>query len=282
MQWSAGDRRAFVGAVSSSPPSLALVVGLFALGAGGAAGANSRSDRSPRPTIVLVHGDWADGSSWTSVIERLQDRGFTVVAPPNPLRGPAADAAYLASYLRTISGPIVLVAHSYGGFVATNAATGNTNVKALVYIDAFIPDEGETLGGLTAGSGSCVDDSAFNAVPFDGGVDLYLRWEANPPYPGFTECFANGVGPKTAAVLAAVQRPVALAQYGEPSGPPAWKTIPSWSLIGTLDNVIPRALQEEMSSRAGARISRVRAGHLSLVTRPGDVTKVILSAIDAT
>jgi pimeloyl-ACP methyl ester carboxylesterase len=261
---------------------LALVVGLFALGAGGAAGANSRSDRSPRPTIVLVHGDWADGSSWTSVIERLQDRGFTVVAPPNPLRGPAADAAYLASYLRTISGPIVLVAHSYGGFVATNAATGNTNVKALVYIDAFIPDEGETLGGLTAGSGSCVDDSAFNAVPFDGGVDLYLRWEANPPYPGFTECFANGVGPKTAAVLAAVQRPAAIAQYGEPSGPPAWKTIPSWSLIGTLDNVIPRALQEEMSSRAGARISRVRAGHLSLVTRPGDVTKVILSAIDAT
>jgi pimeloyl-ACP methyl ester carboxylesterase len=261
---------------------LALVVGLFALGAGGAAGANSRSDRSPRPTIVLVHGDWADGSSWTSVIERLQDRGFTVVAPPNPLRGPAADAAYLASYLRTISGPIVLVAHSYGGFVATNAATGNTNVKALVYIDAFIPDEGETLGGLTAGSGSCVDDSAFNAVPFDGGVDLYLRWEANPPYPGFTECFANGVGPKTAAVLGAVQRPAALAQYGEPSGPPAWKTIPSWSLIGTLDNVIPRALQEEMSSRAGARISRVRAGHLSLVTRPGDVTKVILSAIDAT
>ena len=261
---------------------LALVVGLFALGAGGAAGANSRSDRSPRPTIVLVHGDWADGSSWTSVIERLQDRGFTVVAPPNPLRGPAADAAYLASYLRTISGPIVLVAHSYGGFVATNAATGNTNVKALVYIDAFIPDEGETLGGLTAGSGSCVDDSAFNAVPFDGGVDLYLRWEPNPPYPGFTECFANGVGPKTAAVLAAVQRPAALAQYGEPSGPPAWKTIPSWSLIGTLDNVIPRALQEEMSSRAGARISRVRAGHLSLVTRPGDVTKVISSAIDAT
>ena len=261
---------------------LALVVGLFALGAGGAAGANSRSDRSPRPTIVLVHGDWADGSSWTSVIKRLQDRGFTVVAPPNPLRGPAADAAYLASYLRTISGPIVLVAHSYGGFVATNAATGNTNVEALVYIDAFIPDEGETLGGLTAGSGSCVDDSAFNAVPFDGGVDLYLRWEPNPPYPGFTECFANGVGPKTAAVLAAVQRPAALAQYGEPSGPPAWKTIASWSLIGTLDNVIPRALQEEMSTRAGARISRVRAGHLSLVTRPGDVTKVILSAIDAT
>jgi pimeloyl-ACP methyl ester carboxylesterase len=262
-------------------PVVALMA-LFLLGAGGPAGAKSQADQSPRPTIVLVHGDWADGSSWTNVIKRLQDRGFNVVAPPNLLRGPAADSAYLASYLQTISGPIVLVAHSYGGFVITNAATGNTNVKALVYIDSFMPDEGEILGRLAADSGSCIDESALNAVPYDGGVDLYLRWEANPPYPGFIECFANGVGPKTAAVLAAAQRPAAAAQFGEPSGPPAWKTIPSWSLIGTLDKVIPPALQEEMSSRAGARISRVRAGHLTPITRPGAVTKVILSAVDAT
>jgi pimeloyl-ACP methyl ester carboxylesterase len=262
-------------------PVVALMA-LFLLGAGGPAGAKSQADQSPRPTIVLVHGDWADGSSWTNVIKRLQDRGFNVVAPPNLLRGPAADSAYLASYLQTISGPIVLVAHSYGGFVITNAATGNTNVKALVYIDSFMPDEGEILGRLAADSGSCIDESALNAVPYDGGVDLYLRWEANPPYPGFIECFANGVGPKTAAVLAAAQRPAAAAQFGEPSGPPAWKTIPSWSLIGTLDKVIPPALQEEMSSRAGAHISRVRAGHLTPITRPGAVTKVILSAVDAT
>jgi pimeloyl-ACP methyl ester carboxylesterase len=262
-------------------PVFALVA-LFSLGAGGPAGAKSQADQSPRPTIVLVHGDWADGSSWTSVIKRLQDRRFTVVAPPNLLRGPAADAAYLASYLQTISGPIVLVAHSYGGFVITNAATGNPNVKALVYIDSFMPDQGEFLAELAARSGSCIDTSALNAVPYDGGVDLYLRWEANPPYPGFTKCFANGVELEDAAVLAAAQRPAAAAQFGEPSGPPAWKTIPSWSLIGTLDHVIPPALQEEMSSRAGARISRVRAGHLSLITHPGDVTKVILSAIDAT
>jgi pimeloyl-ACP methyl ester carboxylesterase len=262
-------------------PVLALVA-LFSLGAGGPAGAKPQADRSPRPTIVLVHGDWADGSSWTSVIERLQDRGFTVVAPPNLLRGPATDAPYLASYLQTISGPIVLAAHSYGGFVATNAATGNDNVKALVYIDALVPDEGETAGELVASSGSCVVESGFNAVPFDGGVDLYLRWEANPPYPGFTDCFANGVGPRKARVLAAVQRPAAAAQFVEPSGPPAWKTIPSWSLIGTLDRVIPPALQEEMSSRAGARISRVRAGHLTPITRPAAVTKVIRSAIHAT
>jgi pimeloyl-ACP methyl ester carboxylesterase len=262
---------------------LALVVGLFALGAGGAAGANSQADQSPRPTIVLVHGDWADGSSWTSVIKRLQDRGFTVVAPPNTLRGPSQDAPYLASYLQTIPGPIVLVAHSYGGFVITNAATGNANVKALVYIDAFAPDENETLAGLTADTGSCIlSNNAFNAVPFNGGVDLYLRWEANPPYPGFTECFANGVDKKTAAVLAATQRPAAAAQLFEPSGPPAWTSIPSWALLGTLDNVIPPALQQRMYERAGAHISTVKAGHLSLITRPGDVTKVILSAIDAT
>jgi pimeloyl-ACP methyl ester carboxylesterase len=262
---------------------LALVVGLFALGAGGAAGANSQAGQSPRPTIVLVHGDWADGSSWTSVIKRLQDRGFTVVAPPNTLRGPSQDAPYLASYLQTIPGPIVLVAHSYGGFVITNAATGNANVKALVYIDAFVPDENETLAGLTADTGSCIlSNNAFNAVPFNGGLDLYLRWEANPPYPGFTECFANGVDEKTAAVLAAIQRPAAAAQLFEPSGPPAWTSIPSWALLGTLDNVIPPALQQRMYERAGVHISTVKAGHLSLVTRPGDVTKVILSAIDAT
>jgi pimeloyl-ACP methyl ester carboxylesterase len=177
-QKSAG-RRALVIA-----PVLALVA-LLSIGAGGPAGANSQTDQGPRPTIVLVHGDWADGSSWTSVIKRLQDSGFTVVAPPNLLRGPAADSAYLANYLQTISGPIVLVAHSYGGFVVTNAATGNTNVKALVYIDSFMPDEGEIAGALVASWGSCIDESALKAVPYDEGVDLYLRWEANPPYPGF-------------------------------------------------------------------------------------------------
>lgn len=145
-----------------------------------------------------------------------------------------------------------------------------------------MPDEGEILLDLATSSGSCIGNSAFNPVPYDGGLDLYLRWEANADYPGFTECFANGVDRDEAAVLAAVQRPADAAQYGEPSGPPAWKTIPSWSLIGTLDNVIPVALQENMSSRAGARISRVKAGHLTPITRPDDVTEVILSAVDAT
>jgi len=249
---------------------------------GGQPAAGLQTSPGPRPTIVLMHGDWADASSWNEVIAPLQDQGFTVVAPPNTLRGPSQDAPYLASYLQAISGPIVLVAHSYGGFVATNAATGNPNVKALVFIDAFAPDEGETIIDLTAGTTSCITDSAFNVVPIAGGVDLYLRWEANPPYAGFLACFANGVDKGTARLLAAGQRPAAGGQFFEPSGPPAWKTIPSWSLIGTLDNVIPVDLQEAMSERAGAHITRVKAGHLTPITRPGSVVRVIMAAVEAT
>jgi pimeloyl-ACP methyl ester carboxylesterase len=195
---------------------------------------------------------------------------------------PSPTAPCLASFLQTIPGPIVLVARSYGGFVITNAATGDDNMRALVYIDAFIPDVGQTLVELAAGS--CVDPAtAFNAVPVPGGmVDLYLRSEANPPYPGFAECFANGVNRNQAAVLAAVQRPAALNQFGEPSGPPAWETIPSWSLIGTADRVITPAQQQVMSTNAGAQISTVKAGHLSLVTRPNAVTDIIETAVDAT
>jgi pimeloyl-ACP methyl ester carboxylesterase len=269
--------------------TLALVA-LVWIGGGGHAAATLQASSDPlqassdpRPTIVLVHGDWADASSWNKEIRRLQNRGFSVVAPPNTLRGPSQDAPYLASYLETIPGPIVLVAHSYGGFVATNAATGNPNVKALVYIDAFAPDENETALDLVGNTTSCVAlDNAFKAVPISGGVDLYLNWEADPPYPGFRECFANGVAPKTAAVLFATQRPASAAQFSDPSGPPAWESIPSWALLGTRDNVIPPALQEEMYGRAGAQVSRARAGHLTPITRPGAVVRVILTAVEAT
>jgi pimeloyl-ACP methyl ester carboxylesterase len=249
---------------------------------GGHAAARLQKSSGPRPTIVLVHGNWADASSWNDVIERLQDRGFTVVAPPNTLRGPAQDAPYLASYLQTIAGPIVLVGHSYAGFVITNAATGLENVKALVYVDAFAPDENERIIDFLAGTDSCVTDSAVSQVPFDGGIDLYLRWEANPPYPGFLECFANGVDEQTARLLFAGQRPAAVQQFFDPSGPPAWKTIPSWAVLGTQDHVIPPALQEEMYERAGARVTRVNAGHLNLITRPDVVVRVIQSAVKAT
>jgi pimeloyl-ACP methyl ester carboxylesterase len=262
---------------------LAVVALLVPLWAGGLASAKPRDGEGegPRPTIVLVHGDWADGSSWHRVIERLQRRGFTVVAPPNPLRGPSTDAPYLASFLETIPGPIVLVGHSYGGFVVTNAATGNPNVQALVYVNAIIPDLGQTAAELNPDS--CAGPAAFNAVPSARGVvDFYLRVEANPPYPGFAECFANGVNRNDAAVLAAVQRPAALAQLSEPSGPPAWETIPSWALIGTLDRVISPARQEAMATHARAQIDTVKAGHLSLITRPNAVTHIIETAVDTT
>jgi pimeloyl-ACP methyl ester carboxylesterase len=263
--------------------SALVLVALVWISSGAQAAATRQASSDPRPTIVLVHGDWADASSWNGVIQRLQDRGFTVVAPPNTLRGPSQDAPYLASYLQTIPGPIVLVAHSYGGFVITNAATGNPNVKALVYIDAFAPDENETGLDLVGGTSSCVaDNRAFNFVPFSGGVDLYLRWEANPPYAGFRECFANGVDEETARLLAAGQRPASAAQFTDLNGAPAWKTIPSWALLGTQDHVIPPALQEAMYGRAGAHVTRVKAGHLSLITRPDAVVRVILSAVEAT
>ena len=139
-----------------------------------------------------------------------------------------------------------------------------------------------TYGWFGASWGSCVNESALNPVPYDGGLDLYLRWDANASYEGVTSCFANGVGPKEAAVLFAGQRPAAAAQFSVPSGPPAWKTIPSWSLIGTEDHVIPLALQQMMSNRADAQITTIKAGHLSLITHPAPVTKVILSAVDAT
>ena len=123
--------------------------------AGPLAAANPSNPARTKPTIVLEHGAWADGSSWSGVVDKLQHRGYSVVAPPNPLRGLAEDAGYLASFLSTIKGPVIVVGHSYGGAVVTNAATGNTAVKALVYVDAFIPDEHDTLLGLV-GSSSCL------------------------------------------------------------------------------------------------------------------------------
>jgi pimeloyl-ACP methyl ester carboxylesterase len=243
-----------------------------------------------RPTIVLEHGAWADGSSWARVIRLLQRDGYTVTAPPNPLRGLANDTAYLADYLSTITGPVVLVGHSYGGAVITDAATGNRSVKALVYVDAFIPDQGETLLQLVgARPGSCLGGDptkVFNFVPYPGApagdVDLYLRTAADLPYPGFARCFANGLSAREAALLAATQRPLTLSAAMAQSGPPAWKTIPSWSVIGTADHVLPPAEQQFMSKHAKAHITRVDAGHLSLTSNPFAIARVIVAAARAT
>jgi pimeloyl-ACP methyl ester carboxylesterase len=244
-----------------------------------------------KPTVVLVHGAWADASSWEGVINRLQRDGYTVVAPPNPLRGVPEDSGYISNYLKTIAGPIVLVGHSYGGVVITNAATGKLNVKALVYVDAFIPDQGQFVGELI-GSQSCLAGSAvdpsqlFNfvqdpALP-PGDFDAYLKIEATSLYPGFAKCFANGLSAQRAAELAATQRPAALGVVTDQTGVPAWKTIPSWALIGTADNVIPEAQQTMMATHANARIRHFNAGHLGLISQPDAVEDIILTAIRAT
>ena len=232
-----------------------------------------------KPTIVLVHGAWADASSWSRVITRLQHDGYTVDAPPDPLRGVASDSASLASFLKTIPGPVVLVGHSYGGAVITNAATSDPEVKALVYVDAFIPDQGQTILQLVSGApGSHLagdPKTVFNFVPFGpgaGDVDVYVKPRV------FPDAFANGLSRTLAGELAASQRPLALSALQEPSGPPAWATIRSWSVIGTQDHVIPPAEQLAMSRHAGARITEIAAPHLSMLADPSGVTDVILKA----
>ena len=239
---------------------------------------------SRKPVIVLEHGSWADASSWNSVISQLQLLGFTVYAPPNPLRGLPQDSDYLHQFLTqnpALQGqPVILVAHSYGGAVITSAALGDPNIKALVYVDAFIPDEGDTAASLL--SGSCVAGNLpdlFNIVPIPGApgdADLYLKPSLVPG------CFANGLPASQAAVIAATQRPLAASALAVTFGPPAWKTIPSWAVIGTADHVIPVASQTFMAQRAGAHITDVNAGHLSLISKPSVVTSVILKAVQAT
>jgi len=261
---------------------------LAANNAPASAAALMSSAAPPKPTIVIEHGAWADGSSFAGVVRRLQERGYTVDVPPVPLSGLASDSATLADFLQTISGPIILVGHSYGGMVISDAATGNPQVKALVYVDAFIPAQGETAFELaSARPGSCLSGggdpaNVFNFVPYPGApagdADLYVKTQADGPFPGFADCFANDLPASTAAVLAATQLPIAASALSEQSSAPAWTTIPSWDLIGTADNVIPPAEQLYMAQRAGAHIVSVNASHLSMISHPAAVTSLILAA----
>lgn len=235
-----------------------------------------------KPTIVLVHGAWADATGYDRQIRDLQERGFQAIGFGNPLRGLPGDAVYLAEFLRTLTGPIVLVGHSYGGMVISVAATGNDQVKALVYLNGWMPDEGETQVQLLERFPGSLVGPAIRPVPYtrpDGSqdADLYLDPAA------FHDAFAGDVDETTGAVMAAAQRPFANAAFTGPSGAPAWKTgTPCWYLVGTEDNAIPPALQRFMAERANATIVEVPASHVSFVSQPEAALQLILRAVEAT
>jgi pimeloyl-ACP methyl ester carboxylesterase len=271
---SARRRRQVLAAGATAIVSASLLVA----SATSSASAHPRPSR-PKPTVVLVHGAWADSSSWDGVVARLQRDGYPVDVFPTPLRSLTTDSAYLRDYLSAITGPIVLVGHSYGGAVVTDAATGNPNVKKLVYVDAFAPDQGqavESLVGPTSVVANPDPTQVFSAVPATSvNPDLYIL-------PGvFRSSVANDIDAARARVLAATQRPIAAGALREASTAPAWKTIPSWYEVGTIDRVIPPSAQGAMAKTAHAHIVEVRSSHLPMVSRPAAVTRTIERAATA-
>ena len=227
-------------------------------------------------TVVLVHGAFADSSSWNGVLPRLHASGLRVVSVANPLRSLHGDADYVGQLLGSIDGPVVLVGHSYGGAVITNAARGRSNVKALVYVAAFAPDAGETALALTGRfAGSTLGEALERPVMLaDGGKDLYINQAK------FHQQFAADVPGRTAVLMAATQRPIAEAALTQASGDPAWKQVASWSIYGSADRNIPPAALRFMSERAGARkVVEVKgASHVVMVSHPAKVAALIIEA----
>jgi pimeloyl-ACP methyl ester carboxylesterase len=234
-----------------------------------------------KPTIVLVHGAFADASSWNGVIERLQQQGYTVIAPANPLRGVAADSAYTASLLSQIDGPVLLAGHSYGGAVITNAATSAPNVVGLVYVAAFAPDEGENLGDVENGSKDSVLNAALVQYSYPAGQDgqTSVEFAINPPL--LQEAFAADLPAETTALMAATQRPVAAAAFSDASGPPAWRKLPSWAVVGTGDKAAGADVVRSHAQRAGADIIEVEGSHVIMISQPQAVADHILKAARA-
>jgi pimeloyl-ACP methyl ester carboxylesterase len=233
-----------------------------------------------KPTIVLIHGAFADASSWNGVIPLLQAQDLKVVAPPNPLRGISIDSAYAASAFAQIDGPVLAVGHSYGGAVITNAATGAGNVVGLVYVAAFAPDEGEKLGEVEAGSKDSVLNPALVALQYptaDGGTATEFAIAPDKVH----EAFAGDLSEQEAALIGATQRPIAELAFGEPNGPPAWKHLPSWAVVATSDKAAGTDVTRPHAERAGATITEIEASHVVMVSQPQAVADVILEAVKA-
>jgi pimeloyl-ACP methyl ester carboxylesterase len=231
------------------------------------------------PTVLLVHGAFADASSWNGVIERLQTKSVEVTAPANPLRGIAHDSAYTASLLAQMPGPILAVGHSYGGAVITNAASEADNVVGLVFVAAFAPEEGETLGEVEANSNDSVLNSALVTVNYPAADGTAVEFAIHPDK--VRDAFAADLPAEQTALMAATQRPVAEAAFSEPTGPPAWKRLPSWTVLATGDKAAGTDVIHSQAERAGATITEVEGSHVIMIPQPQAVTDVILEALDA-
>lgn len=255
--------------------ALASALGAQAIAANAAPTGNAKSTPA-KPRIVLVHGAFADASSWNGVVGILRRDGYTVIAAANPLRGVHSDGEYIGQLVASLDGPVVLVGHSYGGSVITEAANGHANVKSLVYVAAFAPERGETAAGLSGKfPGSTLGPTLAAPVPLaDGGKDLYIQQDKFPAQ------FAADVPKAQAALMAATQRPVTEAALNEASGAPSWKTLPSWHVYGSADLNIPPQAMAFMAQRAHARDTRVVPGasHVVMVSHPTEVAQVIEEA----
>lgn len=232
-------------------------------------------------TIVLVHGAFADGSSWNGVIERLLKKGYLVVAPPNPLRGIEYDSAYLTSVVDQIAGPVLLVGHSYAGAVISNVAPKAKNVVGLVFVAAFAPDDGEWLGDVTSRSKDAILGPALLEKKYPTGKDgeISVEFFVNPSR--IHEVFAGDLSADQAAVLAVTQRPIAAAAFSEKTGPPAWKSIRSWAVVATGDKAAGTDIVRQMAKRAGAKITEIDSSHVVMISHPDVVTDVIVEAARA-
>jgi pimeloyl-ACP methyl ester carboxylesterase len=271
--------------VNSMRTGAALCVVILA--AAGCATPNSPVSQPPnvtpasdvKPTVVLVHGAWADASSWDGEVDALSQQGYDVRAVANPLENLTTDAASVATFLRSLTGPIVLVGHSYGGSVITEAAAGIPTVKALVYVDAAAPDVGETNGSLS-GADSVLkqrpETELFDKLPGTaaGTSDLYLKEDI------FVHNFGNDLPAETAKRLWATQRTASTAAFETPATQATWKSIPSWYFISSGDQIITPTSEHAMADRAHSTVTTFEGGsHLTLISHPEAVTKVIQDAI---
>jgi pimeloyl-ACP methyl ester carboxylesterase len=241
---------------------------------------NAKESAMPKPTVVLVHGAFAGSSSWNPVVARLLAKGYPVVAVANPLRGVKSDSAYLANLLDSITGPVILVGHSYGGNVISYAAVGKSQVKALIYVSGVAPDAGESASTLVGKfPGSTLGPTLAPPVLLaDGNKDLYILQDK------YHEQFAADVPLSETKLMAATQRPITEAALNESAGTPAWKTIPSWFLYASLDKNIPPAVHAFMAKRAGARqaVEVKGASHVVMISHPDALVKLIDAAAEET